>query len=58
MIMDYFKNEYRGIKISYAVEETPLGTGGAILNSLKNSKEDFVYTLNGDMYTNYNLKYC
>jgi D-glycero-alpha-D-manno-heptose 1-phosphate guanylyltransferase len=29
-IVEYYKTEYKGIKISYAKEETPLGTGGGI----------------------------
>lgn len=55
MIHKYFGDSYKGIKISYANEESPLGTGGAILNALKLCKSEFVYALNGDIYTNYSL---
>tara|TARA_B100001250_G_scaffold160066_1_gene137498 strand:- start:2215 stop:2910 length:696 start_codon:yes stop_codon:yes gene_type:complete len=55
MIIDYYKKSYKGVKISYAIENNPLGTGGAILNSLSYCKTDYIYALNGDMYTDYNL---
>jgi len=32
-INDFFGEEFDGVPISYAVEETPLGTGGAVINS-------------------------
>ena len=45
-----------GMKIEYAVEETPLGTGGAIRNAAKviNSSESIVI-LNGDVLSSHNL---
>ena len=55
MIYKYFGNSYKSIKISYAQEKEPLGTGGAILNALKYCNSRFVYALNGDIYTNYPL---
>ena len=54
-IHQYFRDSYKGVKISYATEKTPLGTGGAILNSLKHCKTELVYALNGDIYTNYQI---
>ncbi len=50
VISDYFKNEYKGIRIEYAVESEPLGTGGAILNALQLVTADDVFVLNGDTY--------
>ena len=54
-IEEYFGNEYlspashpRHIAISYAHEETPLGTGGGILNALQCCKSDTVTVLTGD----------
>jgi mannose-1-phosphate guanylyltransferase len=46
-----------GIKIKYAVEKEPLGTGGAIRNAaqLLDSKESIV-VLNGDVLSSHNLK--
>ena len=34
-VEEYFGNEYCGLAIDYARELTPLGTGGAIVNALK-----------------------
>jgi D-glycero-alpha-D-manno-heptose 1-phosphate guanylyltransferase len=48
MIQDYFKDRYRHLPISYAIEEEPLGTGGGILNALEQVEGDFSFVLNGD----------
>ena len=48
MIMDYFGQSYRSCKISYAVEDVPLGTGGAITNALPLTTHEHVVVLNGD----------
>jgi len=46
-ILDYYKEEFNGIKISYTKEETPLGTGGGIrLAMTKCTTTD----LNGDSF--------
>jgi len=50
-IINYFGDSYLGINIKYAIEEEPLGTGGAILNSLKYINQDKqVVILNGDTF--------
>ncbi len=53
----YFGAHYQGIDISYAVEDQPLGTGGAIVNALQfvDSAEP-VFVLNGDTYLKLNYK--
>ena len=43
-----FGNEYLGMKVDYARELTPLGTGGAIVNALQHCTADSVTVLNGD----------
>ena len=48
IIKDYFKDRYGKVKISYAVEEEPLGTGGAIIRSLELCETDTVMAANGD----------
>jgi D-glycero-alpha-D-manno-heptose 1-phosphate guanylyltransferase len=48
VIADYFGTHYRGLAIRYAVEETPLGTGGAIRLALGESRQDPVWVVNGD----------
>jgi D-glycero-alpha-D-manno-heptose 1-phosphate guanylyltransferase len=50
-ICDYFKDSYRGISIRYALEDEPLGTGGAIVNSLHSvDQAQPVFVLNGDTF--------
>jgi len=34
-IQSYFGDTYHGIRITYSIEDTPLGTGGAIKKALK-----------------------
>ena len=55
-IRDYFKENWEGIELLYSVEETPLGTGGAIKKSLKLTQEKDIFVLNGDTFFNISLK--
>ena len=50
VIMDYFGLSYNGLAIDYAVEGTPLGTGGAIRKALLASRSKDVFVLNGDSF--------
>jgi D-glycero-alpha-D-manno-heptose 1-phosphate guanylyltransferase len=50
VIQKYFGDNYKGIKITYSIENNPLGTGGAIKKGLKYCKNDFIYVFNGDTY--------
>lgn len=47
-IESHFGSSYRGVPLAYAVEETPLGTGGGILNAFSQCESDDVVVLNGD----------
>ena len=47
-IIGHFKNQYRSLKISYAVEEEPLGTGGGTRLSFWHVDGDRAFVLNGD----------
>lgn len=47
-VEEFFHNEYNGIRIDYAREMSPLGTGGAIVNALQHCQEECVTVLNGD----------
>lgn len=48
-VEEYFgKDYYFGMKVSYAKENEPLGTGGAIRNALSYVKDDKVVVVNGD----------
>lgn len=50
-IIEYFGNSYLGINLSYATEDKPLGTGGAIVNSLKFIDQTKpVVVVNGDTF--------
>jgi D-glycero-alpha-D-manno-heptose 1-phosphate guanylyltransferase len=50
VIMDTFGDGYRGVPITYVVEEVPLGTGGAIRKALDFCQEECCLVLNGDTY--------
>lgn len=54
-IEEYFGNEFLGINIKYAIEIEPLGTGGAIVNSLQYIDQSKpVIILNGDTFLEVN----
>ena len=48
LIEQYFGTYYKGMQIVYAVENTPLGTGGAIRLALREATTENVGVLNGD----------
>jgi D-glycero-alpha-D-manno-heptose 1-phosphate guanylyltransferase len=48
VIREHFKDHYKHLVISYAIEDEPLGTGGGILNALEQAEGEFVFALNGD----------
>jgi D-glycero-alpha-D-manno-heptose 1-phosphate guanylyltransferase len=50
VIEDYFGESYRGMRLDYVIEETPLGTGGAIRLALSQAAEATVLALNGDTF--------
>jgi len=54
-IQEYFGDEYKGIKISYSIEDMPLGTGGALKKAMDCCNEDDVFILNGDTYFDVDL---
>ncbi|RAP34016.1 D-mannose-1-phosphate guanyltransferase [Candidatus Marinamargulisbacteria bacterium SCGC AG-410-N11] len=49
-IMNFYNNRYKSLKITYSKEDFPLGTGGAILNSLDYLKNDDFILMNGDTF--------
>lgn len=49
-IVEYYKTVYKGIKVSYAKEETPLGTGGGIRLAMTKCTTKDVLVLNGDSF--------
>jgi len=54
-MINYFGNKYLDIDIEYVVEEYPLGTGGAVLNTLKYINSENFFILNGDTYFDVDL---
>jgi len=49
-IMDHYQNQYNNIRIDYAIEEEPLGTGGGLLLAMKKVEGSSVFVLNGDTF--------
>lgn len=50
VIENHLGTEFRGVRIGYAIEHAPLGTGGAIRNALREATEPAVLVLNGDTF--------
>jgi len=49
-IIDYFGDSFYDIPVKYAVENKPMGTGGAVINSLKYISSDNILIINGDTW--------
>lgn len=55
-IVDYFGTQYGAARVDYAIEETPLGTGGGLLLSASKAEPEQPFlVLNGDTYFAVNL---
>ncbi len=52
-LKEHFGDSYRGVRIEYSVEETPLGTGGAFRKAIVAAKlgDEDVAMMNGDIVT-------
>lgn len=55
-ISECYKDEFKGIKISYTKEETPLGTGGGIRLALEKCTTKNILVLNGDSFFDVDLQ--
>ncbi len=56
-IENFFKTKNNlGVKISYSIEKTALGTGGAIKKAAKLIKEKSFLVINGDVITNIDIR--
>lgn len=49
-ILDFVQRNYPYLKVDYCIEQVPLGTGGAILASMKYVQTDSVFVVNSDTY--------
>jgi D-glycero-alpha-D-manno-heptose 1-phosphate guanylyltransferase len=47
---------YKSLSIEYSIEETPMGTGGAVLKALQHVNSYLAFILNGDTYFDVNLQ--
>ena len=56
MIENYLNNKKLGIKLTFSIEDKPLGTGGAIKKAGKKIKDKSFLVINGDIITNIDLK--
>lgn len=51
IIITHFGDTYHGARIDYVSEETPLGTGGALLQAVRSiPRDEYFLMLNGDTY--------
>ncbi|MCP8318501.1 MAG: nucleotidyltransferase family protein, partial [Candidatus Methylarchaceae archaeon HK01B] len=58
ILKEHFEHEYEGVPIIYVIEKEPLGTGGAIKNTLRSldlDKDEDILIMNGDVITNMDL---
>jgi len=57
-LKEHFGSSYGGVSISYSVEETPLGTGGAIKRAIEQLRDpgESIVVMNGDIITSLPLK--
>ena len=55
VIINHFGDTYRGIAIQYAIEQTPLGTGGGLLLAAYDLSSPFI-VLNGDTFIEVELQ--
>ncbi|MGL4858869.1 MAG: nucleotidyltransferase family protein [Enterobacteriaceae bacterium] len=49
-ISRYFGSHFAGMELVYAVEEQPLGTGGAILLAMEQARSEHLFVFNGDTF--------
>jgi D-glycero-alpha-D-manno-heptose 1-phosphate guanylyltransferase len=50
VIQNHFGTSFRGLQVDYAIETSPLGTGGAIRLALEQARENAVLAMNGDTF--------
>ena len=55
-IENFLKNKNLGARITFSVEKSPLGTGGAIKKAGKFIKDKSFFVINGDTITNIDLR--
>lgn len=56
IIIDYFKDNFKGVPVKYSVEEDLLGTGGAIKQAFDIFNIEKAVCINGDTFVKMNYK--
>jgi D-glycero-alpha-D-manno-heptose 1-phosphate guanylyltransferase len=49
-VESHFKHRFRDLNLSYSVEESPLGTGGALRKALDQCEDETLLVMNGDSF--------
>ena len=55
VIIGEFGNAYKSLRLTYSIEEEPLGTGGGILQACQYTSSDQVFVINGDTFFHVDL---
>lgn len=55
-VQEVIGGRWRGIQIDYSVEDSPLGTGGALQQASSMLQGNGVHVLNGDTYLRYSMR--
>jgi NDP-sugar pyrophosphorylase family protein len=55
-IQDHFGDRFYGVEVEYSTESSPLGTGGALRNAVKHVRSASFLAMNGDSYTDVDLR--
>jgi len=55
MISDHFGDRCGNVALTYTVEQSPLGTGGAMRMALERCRGDRAFVLNGDTYLDFDF---
>ncbi len=56
IISSHFGNQFRNISIDYAIENEPLGTGGAVSLAIEKLRDTSFFMMNGDTLFDVDLK--
>ena len=52
-ISGYFGSSFKGLELTYVVEDEPLGTGGAVRLAMTRCTQDHIFVLNGDTFLDF-----
>ena len=55
-IVNHFGDRFAGMELVYEIEDTPLGTGGAVRQASEHCSADHVFVFNGDTYLDLEVK--